>query len=71
MGDMHYKEGYNTAPEFPGMGKVIDVCTMPEHHVPETEYHLGKPSGPTVEKPQTTKTGKSKGPEVSYKGANS
>lgn len=68
MGDMLFN---NMAPEFPGMGKVIDVCTMPDHHIPETEFHGGKPSGPTVEMPQTTKTGKAKSTDVKYKGANS
>jgi hypothetical protein len=51
--------------------KVIDAKKHPDRHVPTTEFENGQPSGPTVEQPQVTKTGKDKKTQFPFHGANS
>jgi hypothetical protein len=56
---------------FPKAKMPLDKLDHPDHHVHSTGMEHGKPVESTVEKPQTTRTGKSKRPKFPFQGKNS
>lgn len=61
----------NVHHSFPSRKQPMNVNDHPHDNNRVTEHEDGHPSGVTVEKPQTTKTGSSKAVGAPFKGMNS